>query len=305
MPHRLRSPGWQFRPAKQIQRLMAVDSMRRLASFRRVADYGYVGLGGYEFIDFDLVHRALGIHRMISIENSDDDARLKFNRPFPDISIRVGTTNDMLGGIDMSEPWVIWLDFCSSVDQSVLQDALLLGEKMAPGNMLLVTTNANAGREDDRLDRLEARVGPDRIPDDVNENKDLDGAGTANAQREILATEVAAGIHRRGDSTRFEQILDIRYADTSRMQTWGGVFVDDSTQGNFAAADFESLSQVSLAGSQPLTIDVPVLTAREVLKLEYELRHGEDPPQLDWLTTSEEQSFAELHRWYPRVPAPM
>jgi hypothetical protein len=48
-----------------------------------------------------------------------------------------------------------------------------------------------------------------------------------------------------------------------------------------------------------------VLTAREVLRLEEQLVTGSPPPTLPWLKASESESFAELHRWYPPVPAPM
>ena len=74
---------------------MAVDAMRRLSSFRPLPAYRYVGLGGYEFVDFDLVHRALGVNRMTSIESAVDEKRLKFNRPFPGIDLKVGTSNEV------------------------------------------------------------------------------------------------------------------------------------------------------------------------------------------------------------------
>ncbi len=75
--------GWQFRPNKQIQRLMCIDVMRRLSAFRPLNDYRYIGLGGYEFIDFDLVYRSLGIKRMISIEDTGEVEQVRVQSPFP------------------------------------------------------------------------------------------------------------------------------------------------------------------------------------------------------------------------------
>jgi len=285
---------------------MAVDVMRRLSSFRPLDEYRYIGLGGYEFIDFDLVHRALGVNVMTSIEDAKSDKRFIFNRPFADITIELGTTNDRLQDVAIGEPSIVWMDYCAPVRQDVLQDVLLLGQRMAAGNLLLITVNAKPKEEEDeRLADLEARVGDERIPMGVTDDKDLDGAGMANAQRQILAGELDAALRKRNDSTEFRQLFDIQYRDTTRMQTWGGLFIDPDREPAFQAADFKSLSQVRTEGEEALVINVPILTAREVLKLEYEMEHGKSPPELDWLKASEERSFADLHRWYPRVPAPM
>jgi hypothetical protein len=297
--------GWQFRPAKQIQRLMAVDAMRRLGNFFPLSEYRYIGMGGYEFVDFDLVHRALGVHRMISIESKVAEDRLKFNRPFPEIDIEIGTSNDILPTLALDGPLIVWLDYCGRLDHSVLQDVLLLGEQLRAGSMLLVTINATAGDPtDERLSELEARVGSARIPLDVSSDNDLVGRATAEVQRRILLTEVNAGLGKRSDAMRFEQIINVQYRDTQRMQTLGGVFVDPAHDSMLAAADFGSLDHVR-TGQDALKIKVPVLTAREVLKLESEIKKGKPAPSLAWLKDEEANSFADLHRWYPAVPAPM
>jgi hypothetical protein len=298
------SPGWQFRPAKQIQRLMAVDAMRRLCNFRPLHEYGYVGMGGYEFVDFDLVHRALGVHRMTSVEGKVEEARLRFNRPFPDIDLQIGTSNEVLTTIPLDEPLIVWMDYCSKLRHDVLQDALLLGEQLQPGSMLILTVNASADGPDERLAKLESRVGRNRIPIDVEGDRDLDGWAIAEVQRRVLLTELRSGLSRRDEPVRFEQVLNVQYTDTQRMQTLGGVFVDPAHDGMFAAADFRSLDYVR-TGDQALRISVPVLTAREVLDLESKLKNGKKAPNFPWLKPGEADSFAKLHRWYPPVPAPM
>ncbi len=71
----------------------------------------YIGLGGYEFIDFDLVYRSLGIKRMISIEDTGEVERYEFNRPFPTITIAWGNTNDELQKLELDPPLIVWLDY--------------------------------------------------------------------------------------------------------------------------------------------------------------------------------------------------
>jgi hypothetical protein len=299
------TPGWQFRPAKQIQRLMAVDVMRKLAHFAPLDEYRYVGMGGYEFVDFDLVHRALGVHRMTSIESKVKEERLEFNRPFPEIDLEIGTSNDVLPTLELDEPLIVWMDYCSRLDHNVLQDVLLLGEKLQAGSMLLITVNAHAGDLNaERREELVARVGTDRVPLDVASDKDLDGWSTAAVQRRILLGEVKAGLAKRTDAMRFAQVLNIQYKDTQPMQTLGGVFVDAGCEAKFTGADFKSLDHVQTSKKE-LRIKVPILTAREVLTLESEFTKGKPAPSFPWLKSSEADSFAELHRWYPPVPAPM
>jgi len=296
--------GWQFRPAKQIQRLMAIDTMRRLSVFRPLPEYRYIGLGGFEFIDFDLVKRSLGIRSMVSIEETNHPKRSEFNCPSPDIEVFFGHTNVVLPSVPLDEPSIIWMDYCCPVRHDVLQDVLLLGERMLPGSMLLVTANAAVAPEGERISTLEDRVTRDRIPLDVSEEKHLDGFRTAAVQRRILLSEIRKGLTQREDGTRFEQIMNVRYNDTTPMQTIAGVFVDASTNAQFAETEFRSLDQVRTT-EEALKVKVPVLTAREVLDLEKRMKRGEPFPSFDWLKPRERDSFGELHRWYPPVPAPM
>lgn len=296
--------GWQFRPAKQIQRLIAIDAMRRLATFRPLPEYRYIGFGGFEFIDFDIVKRSLDVRRMVSIEDREPLDRIEFNRPFPDIEVEYGHSNVILPGLALDVPSIVWMDYCGPVRFDVLQDMLLLGERMLPGSMLLMTVNATVAEDGKRLSTLHERVGVDRIPVDVGSDKDLDGWRTADVQRRILLGELRRGLAQRSDNARFEQLLNVQYRDTQRMQTLGGVIVDPGSEAAFRAAEYRSFPYVR-TGVDALRIKVPILTAREVLDLESRSLLGGPTPGFSWLKQAEADSFAELHRWYPPVPAPM
>jgi hypothetical protein len=296
--------GWQFRPNKQIQRLMCVEVMRRLSAFRPVSEYRYIGLGGYEFIDFDLVYRALGIRHMTSLEESGPLERYEFNRPFSKVDIEWGSTNELLPTLELDRPLIVWLDYCCPLNGNVLQDVRLLGEKLTAGCMLLISVNADNAPDGSRLGTLEQRITSERVPIDIASESDLDGWGTASVQRRVLLEELRGAIARRGDGRRVEQVINIQYRDTSRMQTWGGVFVDAGTEACFRAADFRSLPQVA-TGDTPMLVKVPILTAREVLALEQKMGGGRRAPALPWMSAKDIAAFSDLHRWYPRVPAPM
>jgi hypothetical protein len=281
---------------------MTIDIMRRLSAFRPLNEYQYVGLGGYEFVDFDLVRRALDVRRMTSIERSSKALRFEFNCPFPGIELKFGTSNDMLPEVSLDEPTIVWMDYCASVRDDVLRDVLLLGRQLLPGSMLIISVNATVADDGERIATLTKNITKERVPMGVDAEPHLDGWRTANVQRRVLAAELRQAMA--GRSVRFEQLINIHYRDTQRMQTWGGVVVDAGTDDQFHRADFRSLSQVR-TGADPITIDVPVLTAREVLDLEAKLVAGQPAPTLPWLKSAECDSFADLHRWYPPVPAPM
>jgi hypothetical protein len=278
--------------------------MRKLSAFRPLPEYRYIGFGGFEFIDFDLVKRALDVRRMVSIENELPLDRINFNRPSPDIEVEYGHSNEILPGLALDEPLIVWMDYCGPVRFDALQDVLLLGERMLPGSMLLITVNASVATDGKRLSTLQGRVGIDRVPVDVSSEKHLDGWRTAEVQRRVLLGELRRGLAQRTDNARFEQILNVQYRDTQRMQTIGGVIVDPGVEAAFRSAEYRLLPYVR-TGSEPLRIKAPVLTAREVLDLESRSQLGAPVPGFSWLKQVEADSFADLHRWYPPVPAPM
>ena len=47
------------RPAKSIQRLMIIETLRRLRAFAPLSEYEYVGFGAHEFVDFELASEKL------------------------------------------------------------------------------------------------------------------------------------------------------------------------------------------------------------------------------------------------------
>ncbi len=112
------------RPSKHIQRRMVVDAFRKLRAFAPLPEYEYVGFGAYEFVDFELCRRELGIVSMHSIEvNSHQQDRYLFNRPFSDIELHFDRASNVLPDL-LEDPVlrIIWLDYTSGIDQEVLQD---------------------------------------------------------------------------------------------------------------------------------------------------------------------------------------
>ena len=210
-----------FRPAKRIQRLMVFDALRLLRTFHRLEDYVYIGFGSWEFVDFRLIRRELGVRQMISIErNTRAKARYAFNRPFADVDLYFGVSSEVLAQLDLDKPTIAWMDYVSKVDGTVLADVRLLCEELPAGSTVLVTVNARPDKIDHRRDALAGRIGEDLIPPGTGEDE-LGGIGLSGIQRQVLHQEAVRAAQQRHVRVDVEQILHIRYRDGAPMLTWG------------------------------------------------------------------------------------
>ena len=137
------------RPAKNIERKLMIEVISRLARYRRLADFEYVGLGSLYFVDFVLMHRLLGVSRMTSIEDTQDEvaqARFRFNKPFKFVDLRFGHTNDELPVLSWRKPTIVWLDYTARMGDSVFADIETVVARAPRPCVLVVTVNAEPWR---------------------------------------------------------------------------------------------------------------------------------------------------------------
>jgi hypothetical protein len=303
-------PGISYarRPAKHVQRRMVVDALRRMRAFSELPEYQYVGFGGMEFVDFELVHRELGISNMVSIElDSAHAARYRFNVPFATVRLFFDRASAVLPGL-LDEPVlrVVWLDYECSLNLEVLQDLGTALRRLIPGSALVISVNAQSpSPATTRLKQFTANVGADRVPSGATDAT-LARWGWAQASYDVLTADAEAETARRGDGCAFEQVFHFRYADGARMLTWGGVLVGPANRPAFAAADFPSLDQVRTPGDPPYEIMPPLLTMREALHLNAQLPNAApDELHAQGISADDLRSYTDLYRWYPTVPASM
>ncbi len=295
------SPYW-YRPAKRVQRYMMVDAFQHLRAIASPSEYQYVGFGGWEFVDFQLIRRRLGIPLMVSIEkDSFRQKRYDFNRPFKDIDLRFGLCGEVLQELDWTPYSIVWLDYTSKLNHDVLADAAFLAQNLRAGSALAISVQANAAQQEP-LEELVDFVGEERIPPGTD-NTSLDAWGLADVQRRILLGQLQRHVAGRDDGAQFSQIMYTNYADRSKMMTWVGVLVDDSVRPAFESAAFNRLEQYR-PGKRALRLAVPGLSAREVLRLD-DLMSAGQRPRLPGVQASDCDSYVDFHRWYPPVPSPL
>jgi len=295
----MRAMSYEFRPSKSVARKVFVDVLRRLALLSPLDGYHYIGFGALEFLDFDLVHRRLGVTRMTSIEaNSNSIERYVWNRPFNGIAVLPGRAADVLPTLDWSDLAIVWLDYTSTLTVEVLSDAALVARVLQPGSVLAVTVNAHPGRLGERREALEAAVGPERVPLGVNDNR-LGDWGLAETQNEILAATITDAIATRPGRASWRQVLNVQYKDNARMQMLAGVVGAPALERALDQCRFADVPAVRLATDPPLVLQVPLLTGREQAHLNTQLPRGEtdSPLQMPGVPQADLDEYGQIYRW--------
>jgi hypothetical protein len=264
-----------------------------------VEDYQYVGFGALEFVDFQLMHRALNINAMTSIEaDTSSIDRYIFNRPFRTIQVVPGLASDVLPELSWDRLSIVWLDYTQRLNEEVINDVSLLCGRLQPGSMLFITLNAHPeGQIDKRRAGLADLVGEERIPANVTDDS-LAVWGLAETQRTILSDVIIKELRERQVSAEWRQVVDIHYADGAKMQTLGGVVVGPAMNVAFDSCRFKELDFVRFAGEEPYLVRVPILTAKERRALEEQLPlPSGDELKAPWLRKRDAEDFLRLYRY--------
>lgn len=301
------SVNYSVRPAKSIERKMLCESFVRLMHFGNINAYKYIGFGSPYFSDFYLLHRQLGITRMINIEQESNVAdRFEFNRPFECIQMRYGHSNDILDTVlTEDEKFIVWLDYDGKLNQNVLTDIHVVLSTVSSGSMFVVSVNARPARPyDTRVRELKKQVGADNVPLGVTDQSLADW-GTAKAYYTIISSKIAQLLHSRNGGLaydkrlRFKQLFHFHYADGANMLTVGGLLYENRHTELVERCAFGDLTYVR-EDEVPFTIAPPNLTYREMRWLDSQLPCD----SLDDLTApgiplADIEKYRQLYRYFP------
>jgi hypothetical protein len=134
---------YDLRPAKQVERLMLVDAMRRLTMCGfSIPNYQYTGMGSVHFYDFSLFHKYAGISSMLSVEASADiEKRVKFNCPYAAVDVKIAKIGSVIGDLRADGDHILWLDYDSTIQKTYLADAGQATTHLGPGSLVLLTVD--------------------------------------------------------------------------------------------------------------------------------------------------------------------
>jgi hypothetical protein len=310
--------NYSLRPAKSIERKMLVETFRRCSVFASLHAYRYIGFGSPYFTDFSLVHRALGIESLISIEDATElkRPRFNFNKPYECVTVLFGPAVEVLPTLEWTERTITWLDYDRALDSEKLSDISTTCAAAPSGSVLAVSVNVDTRELDTlgesvradvaerRLARLRENVGADAVPLDITATQ-LRQWGLSDVSRRIINDTIEKGLtirnggRRPGTRFKYEQLFHFRYSDNAKMLTVGGVIFDEGEAPKFASAAFDDLSFVR-RGAEPYEIDVPKLTFREMRHLDQQLpcATGEDVSS-PGVPNDDVANYSKLYRYFP------
>ncbi|MBV6438381.1 MAG: hypothetical protein EPGJADBJ_00002 [Saprospiraceae bacterium] len=114
--------NYNLRSSKSIERKVILETIRGFYPPNEISKYRYVGFGSIFFADFRLVHKELGINKMVCIEGNDDEQRFQFNKPYKCIDLRMGMSDKVLPNLDWSCKNIVWLDYDRTLQSYMFDD---------------------------------------------------------------------------------------------------------------------------------------------------------------------------------------
>jgi hypothetical protein len=281
--------NYSLRPAKAIERKMLLEVMKRLSVFNHLDKYRYVGFGSPYFADFTLIHKTLGINKLVSIEKDiQNSERFHFNQPFSCIQIHFDHSNSVLPLLTWSDPTILWLDYDGNLQAEMFQDIATFFSQAVPGSMFLISVNVQPDSlppseyqdnlkklKEHRLSQLIKRVGKNKLPIDI-EKRSLSGDDYHKVIYEIIIDQINEGMKIRNggfvknDQLSFSQMFNILYNDNAKMLTIGGIVHLQSQNELIKEMRVDQLPFISKA-SDSFKIQVPSLTLKEMRSLDANL----------------------------------
>jgi hypothetical protein len=299
---------------------MICDALARLQILKPLSEYRYVGFSSVYYGDFVLVHKRLGINKMITVEaNLDAESRLRFNMPFDCIDIEMGFSTNVLPKLKLDEgAAIVWFDYDGVLTESIRIDAKGLAASVTPYSVIVVTIDARweelvktiKSVEAPNPEEYEALPNVVKIAQLTGDSRfltvDLNGGGLAEAYRQSLTGQIEAGVSEQnrvkaeigaGDRIAFRQLFNFRYSDGAEMVTFGWLLYPEDEAEKIASADFDSLD-FCCAGEGHYRIAAPKLTFHEIRELNRCLPLGQSPGHVP-VSDDFKADYKKIYRYFP------
>lgn len=286
---------YHLRPHKAVDRRLFVDLLSRCERWRPLNDAAYISMGAYPLEDHKLVHRMLGLRKLIAFDYDPEVVKRQiFNRPIDTCKCVCQSSGHLVDNLDAvladagyadASNLIVWLDYTSPSELGVqIREFITLLDKLKPGDVVRITVNANAsslfspkpqkgvptmlGEEvrKVRFSKLGERIG-DYLPADAKAEMMTDELLPAVLSKAIGAAALEA-LPTSGAST-FAPLSIVRYADGQQMLSLTGIVVPRDEEAHMREKlDLASWRFASQDWSQVHLLTVPDLTIRERLFLE-------------------------------------
>lgn len=322
----MKHPAYHLRPNKAVDRLVLLESLRLMAKLWDCGGYTYYSLGGPTLEDFRLVSAHFPEMRLVSIEEEHETyKRQKFHKCAKNLSLVHDGLGSFLSTFPVGQKSVFWLDYtrleydCFDQFMQVLQ---LVGDQS------IVKITLRATWDDWRLGNLEGILGDklievlrrDAVKDFRHEFEKVLPALVTSDQLErptlfcrllkemvrIAAQKALPAVTGRG----FQINCACVYSDGTQMLTVTGVVGTPEEQEDVKRT-LKEWNFANFDWGEPRRIDVPVLSAKERLRLEKHLpvrsktgkglgrALGYDIDRDHEMSVRKMRQYGEFYRHYP------
>lgn len=228
-----RNIPYDLRPAKQSERGILIDLIKIGGDAGlKVRDYRYVGMGANRFYDYLLMHKALGVRRMVSLEH---DAKMferaRFNVPFRFIDVRHETVATFLNVDARKSPEIVWLDYDGGLAPDIAQDIASLAVRAGIGDFAFVTLPGTPPRSMERNSDVDRLIAVQEVMGELAggvQVEDVERIQFHLAVHKILVAAFRNAFALRHEGS-FVFLMQVRYKDGVPMVTVGGAFLDNAT----------------------------------------------------------------------------
>lgn len=304
----MRHPPYHLRPNKAVDRLMLMETIRKLDRWTDLSEYTYYGFGGPYLEEFRLLYEFCPEIRMVSIE---EDAqvleRQRFHLPCGTLELQGGRFRSFLAQYTANDVKAIfWLDN-TGFDLGAIEDFQVLLEKVAANSVVKVSLRAEPRDYMDKAGEFRQRFAtfmPDSSADPPSTFEKY--AGLLQDMLQVAAEQTlpaAVGM-------TFQPLTTFCYSDGTGMFSLTGV-VCRREELSAVRSHFISWPFASLNWGRPKRIDVPFLSTKERLHLQEHLPCKGDAGRtlLDVLGYSIDEDrrksaaklkqYADFHRYFP------
>lgn len=324
---------YHLRPHKTVDRRLFIDLLARYERWRPLSRFAYIGMGAYALEDHRLIHRLLGLTRLVAFDREQRVVnRQIFNRPITRCHCVAKASGKLIDTLDDTlrqaeaadaDGVIVWLDYTApkALGEQVREFETLL-DKLTEGDVVRVTVNAHPpslgdSRSEDgrpldekslrekRLETLQDRIG-DFMPEGVS-SEDVRKDRLPSVLARAFGQAAAKALPTTGRST-FAPLSIIRYSDAQQMLSMTGAIVDRSKKEEMRQAmAVDSWPFSSAAWTDVHALTVPVLTLRERMFLEQAVT-SEHPDDIagkmgfefeDGSLSTFIDDFRRFYRFYP------
>lgn len=297
--------NYTLRPAKCVERKIMCELLTKFRTEVPIHLYRYIGFGAFYFSDFVLFHNQLNINQMISIEQSSNAERYNFNKPYKCIEMAYGPASHVIANkIKFSGEIkdIVWLDYDGNFATEVLNDMLLLLDRVSSGSF--VFTSFNTSIPDDECARKMPYLQdnfPDYLPPKLEE-KDISKKTIPSILFSVVDTAVQKGMVARNVKEEIDLVAKpvffVKYNDNAEMLTIGYYIVRTDNFDESILVDMPWCPQEE----KPFSIDVPCFTKAEIREINRFLpgsTAAEIHAQLPYLEEKDIKKYIGMYKYYP------